>query len=87
MNTDNTEVNNTKREYIADKEYVLFSPDKIKLGFIKIVDGVFNLTMDFLDATKFTSTESNRFGVKFFNEQKIVPNKFKICDCKKIKIS
>lgn len=73
-----------KRSYNADRDYVLqvSSTSGVQSRFLKIVNNHTSLVDNVGDATRMSSTESNRIGVDYFNKFHIIPMKLKICNYK-----
>lgn len=77
---------NAKREYVSEKEYVVYVPQSSGTyhGFLKDIEGTMKLQESICDATRFTSVEANRELVKFQKNDSLgrYPFKLKICEYK-----
>jgi len=83
---------NKKREYVSEKEYVLYLPQGsvASNGFVKELIGTDGKSTPSLvpliaDATRLTSVEANRIAVDFQKKDGRYPFKLKICDYKDLK--
>ena len=77
---------NKKREYVSEKEYVLYlsKGSEYPDGFVSVKDSDLVLSEKISDATRMTSVEANRYAIEYHKRNERYPFKLKITNYKNL---